>query len=354
MKCVVLGGYGGVGRGLCHALQSELDAEVIVAGPRAERARAFAEKIGAGWAEAHAEDAQSLAQTFAGAQLLIVSAPVGDHIARIGAAALEAGADMVDILLDAAVPDRLAPLADRAVERGRLLLTQAGFHPGLPAVFIRAAARRMERLHSARVTMAMSTTFDQPAATHELVQAVAANDARIMEAGTWRRAGWRDMVAVDFGAGFGTRSTFPLRMREIEDLGLPELTEAGVWAAGFDKLTDTLLMPLAMAFGGTPWGRRLIGRAIWATTRRWPAPGDGVVFRLDAFGTRGGKAAALTLKARADDAYRFTVDAVMVALAQLLDGTLPPGLHYMGRALDPDRALADLAARGVAIDTRWG
>ena len=64
-------------------------------------------------------------------------------------------------------------------------------------------------------------------------------------------------------------------------------------------------------------------------------------------------AAALTLEARADDAYRFTVDAVMVALAQLLDGTLPPGLHYMGRALDPDRALADLAARGVAVDTRW-
>ncbi|MCB1356116.1 MAG: hypothetical protein KDK53_06310 [Maritimibacter sp.] len=353
MKCVVLGGYGGVGRSLCRALQSERNAEVIVAGPRADRARAFATEIGAGWADARAEEANSLAQAFAGARLVIVSAPVGAHIAGIGAAALDADADMVDILLDAAVPDRLAPLADRAAERGRVLLTQAGFHPGLPGVFIRAAALRLDRLHSARVTMAMSTAFDQPAATRELVQAVAANDARILEAGAWRRAGWRDMVEVEFGAGFGARSTFPLRMREIEDLGLPEMTEAGVWAAGFDKVTDNLLMPLAMAFGGTGWGQRLIGRAIWAATRRWPAPGRGVVFRLEAEGALHGAAAALTLEARADDAYRFTVDAVMVALAQLLDGTLPPGLHYMGRALDPDRALADLAARGVAVDTRW-
>ena len=139
----------------------------------------------------------------------------------------------------------------------------------------------------------------------------------------------------------------------LTDTDLPEMTEAGVWAAGFDKVTDNLLMPLAMAFGGTGWGQRLIGRAIWAATRRWPAPGRGVVFRLEAEGALHGAAAALTLEARADDAYRFTVDAVMVALAQLLDGTLPPGLHYMGRALDPDRALADLAARGVAVDTRW-
>lgn len=353
MRCVVLGGYGGVGRGLCRALQSELGAEVIVAGPRAERARDFADEIGAGWAEARADDARSLAQAVAGAHLVIVSAPVGGQIAGIGAAALDAGADMIDILLDASVPDRLAPLADRAVDQGRVLLTQAGFHPGLPGIFIRAATRRLEHLRAARVAMAMSTTFDQPAATRELVQAVAANDARILEAGTWRRAGWRDMVEVEFGAGFGTRSTFPLRMREIEDLGQPDLVEVGVWAAGFDRVTDTLLMPLAMAFGGTRWGQRLVGRGIWAATRRWPTPGEGVVFRLDATGTRQGVAAEFILEAHAEDATRFTADAVMVALAQLLAGMLPPGLHYMGRALDPDRALAELAARGVRIDTRW-
>ena len=218
MKCAVIGGYGGVGRPLCRALISDFEAEVTVVGPRLERARAFAAGLGARAAEARADDDARLARAVAGVDLVLVAAPVGADIARIGAAALDAGADMVDILLDPATPDRLAALVPELARKGRVFLTQAGFHPGLPGVFIRAAAGRMTCLRRARVLMAMSTGFDQPAATRELVQAVRANDARILEAGRWRAAGWRDMVTVEFGAGCGTRSCFPLRMREIEDL----------------------------------------------------------------------------------------------------------------------------------------
>jgi saccharopine dehydrogenase-like NADP-dependent oxidoreductase len=143
-KILILGGYGYTGKLLARHLLERSDAEIIVAGRDLEKAQTLARQLNTEFSgeratalRADAASAQSLREALRGVDLLLVAAPTTQHAGTVIHAALEAGADYLDVQLDVgklAVLNSLAPEIERA---GRCFITEAGFHPGLPSAMVR-------------------------------------------------------------------------------------------------------------------------------------------------------------------------------------------------------------------------
>lgn len=359
---VVLGGYGGAGRRLCRELLARTDARVAVAGRDARKAvelSAELDRAFPGRAEARTVDtsqADSLSPALEGARVVVAATTSAPDAPRVASAALDAGADYVDLFFAPATPGRLAPHAERARELGRVLVTQGGFHPGLPAVYARRGAAFLDRYDSARVAFVMHERVEDPRSIAEIVDMVADFHADVWDGGAWRRAGSNDALRVDFGPDFGRRTCWPMDLAEMRELPAKlGLRQAGVYVAGFNAFTDYVVFPLAALSFAL---RRGLLRDFWARAlafgiNRFSRTPEGVVFVLLADGLAGGKPTRLEWRTTCDSAYGFTVLPVVSCIGQLLDGTSArPGLHCMGLLVDPERTLDDLARWGVRHELR--
>lgn len=69
--------------------------------------------------------------------MVIVTATTPQYLEQIARVALNAGSDYMDIWVRQNTIPLLKALSPEITKAGRVFITQAGFHPGLPAVFIR-------------------------------------------------------------------------------------------------------------------------------------------------------------------------------------------------------------------------
>jgi hypothetical protein len=156
----------------------------------------------------------------------------------------------------------LEALRTRITESGQCFITQAGFHPGLPAAFVRKGAAYFDTYDSAIAAFAMNTRIEKPESIYELVDALADYQVDVYKDGRWRPGTYRDAMAIDFGSGFGVKSCVPLGMVEIRPI--PEmyhLKELGVDAAGFNWFVDYVVFPLIIL---SPTIRKGLLRHFWA------------------------------------------------------------------------------------------
>jgi hypothetical protein len=362
VRILVLGGYGGTGRVFCRYLLRETDVEVIVAGRNREKAEEWAatlqaefppERISARTVDA--ADPGSLGEAFRNIDFVLVAATTTPYARAIAEAALEARIDYLDIYYQQDVYPVLETLQERIRDAGRCFITQAGFHPGLPAPFIRKSASSFDTFNRAVVAFAMRARIEKPESVYELVDALADYKADIYKDGLWRPGSYRDAVKVDFGGDFGVKSCFPLNM--VETRALPEMTglrEVGVYAAGFNWLVDYVIFPLILL---SQIIRRGLFRRFWAGALVWGmnhfTPGEeGIVFLLQAEGIKDGYPREIILRSEHRSAYDFTVIPVVAALRQYLQGSLrKPGLWMMGHLVDPDRLFEDMEKMGAPVRT---
>ena len=239
----------------------------------------------------------------------------------------------------------------------RCFVTQAGFHPGLPAAYLRKGVGSFDRCDTARVAMVMNERVEDPYSLIEIVDMVADFRADVFENGAWRAATWRDAVPFDFGPGFGRKKCYPMDLVEVRSLPAElGLRNAGVYVAGFNWFTDYVVFPLvAMAFAI----RKGLLRRFWSRALTWGvntfgSDRHGVVFLLQADGELAGRPAHLEIRSECDSAYDFTVIPVVACLMQVLDRSVRrPGIHMMGHLVDPDRLLADMERMGVRHRIEW-
>jgi hypothetical protein len=358
---LVLGGYGGAGSAISRAILKNTGADLIVAGRRDEKARALAEKLNrefsgnrASWAFADASDPQTLAVPFGRADLVIVAATTTSFVETTAKAAIEAGADYLDIHYPqevAPVHRSLAPEIERA---GLAFVTQAGFFPGLPSVFVRRAASFFSNYRKAAASVAMKTDFDPGGAVLEFVDTLGDYSAEVFKGGEWRRAGYRDVRKVDFGPTLGKKTCYPTTLAEMSDLpkrfGIEELA---AYVAGLNWFVDYVVTPLAFALGKVKSGlarNQLAELMVWGS-KRFSTPGEAVAFVLEADGEKDGKDLSVRMTARHDDVYEFTAMPVAAFLVQYLDGSLKkPGLWMMGQVVDPVRFVEDLERMGAKVE----
>jgi hypothetical protein len=360
MTILVLGGYGGTGKVFCRYLLKETKMNVIVAGRNRQKAEEWAEKLKSEFSpdrisvrHVDASDRNSLHEGFQSINFVLVAATTTQFAKQIAEVALEAHIDYLDIYYQQNVHPELATLKERIRESGQCFITQAGFHPGLPAVLTRKGSAYFDTYESAIVAFWMNTRIEKPESVYELVDALSDYKADIYKDGQWRRGTYKDAVKVDFGSGFGVKSCVPIDM--IEMRSMPEiyrLKSAGVYVAGFNWFVDYIIFPLIMLSQMIYKG---LLRHFWAKAVIWginnlSGDEERIVFLLQAEGEKGGNRQEVAIRCEHHSAYDFTVIPVIATLKQYIDGSIrKPGLWMMSHIVDPDRLLDDMGQMGVSI-----
>jgi saccharopine dehydrogenase (NAD+, L-lysine-forming) len=240
---------------------------------------------------------------------------------------------------------------------GRCIIGEAGFHPGLPAVLVRYAASRMERMERAVVGSviridwrAVSSTLSK-ATVEEIVSLTRDFCSESFRDGRWRRARWGgagDVLRMDFGHGFGRQPCVPWLMPEMRPLPdlYPTLRHTGFYVGGFNWFTDWFVLPAAaVAARISPAAARQMSHVLAWSLRTFSKPPYGTILRLECDGG--------WLSLYHADGYVFTAVPVAACVLQWLDGTIRrPGVHMMAHAVDPARLLRDMERLGIEVEDR--
>lgn len=361
INVLLLGGYGGVGRTLARLLLQETQVDIVIAGRRKEKADEFAgvlcrefsgDRVTSRFADV--SNHASLIEAFRDMQLVIVLTTTPDLIKQIGQVALVSECDCLDILVSESTLHDLGELVSSIQQQKRVFITQAGFHPGLPAVFIRYGAQYFDKYEKAIIAMAMNARFERAEQAAELIPLISDFNAEICKAGSWRKATYRDAVTIGMGNRFGNMQLFPIQMTEIKRMQkMFNLAETGVYVSGFNWFVDNLVFPMILVTQKIKKGLAkgwLTKLFVWGVNT-FSSSDQGVVFMNKAEGIKDGKGISVRIVAEHDDAYLFTAIPVVACLKQYFAGVLPAGLWMMGHVVDEKALLSDMEKMGVEIRT---
>jgi len=359
---LLLGGYGGVGRIIAKMLLEYTDVNIIIAGHREEEAEKLATKLNkefngkrASSSFADTNDLKQLKTVLKNIDMVVVTVASTPHIEQMARLAVEANIDWLDIFFRANAYKTLKKVENEINKAKLCFITQGGFHPGLPAAFVRHASTYIEKLTYARVAMAMNARFNKAESAYEVIDEFKEWKVDIFRDKKWRRATFKDIWKVNFGENFGEKNCFPLEMEEMKTL--PKhfpLEDTGVYVAGFNWLVDNFIFPIILI--GNKINARLFRHSL-AVLFKWgvnnfSSEKQGVAFLLEAHGTTKGKTMNVRILAEHKNAYLFTAAPVVACLMQYLDNKInKTGLHMMGHLVDPARLFKDLEKMGLKFST---
>ena len=238
---------------------------------------------------------EDLAKALQGVDLLVVAAPTTRCAETVIRTALECRVDYLDVQLDIGKLKVLQSLAPQIEQAGLCFITEAGFHPGLPAAMVHAAARRLDRLDSA-VTAAylnMGQSLPYTDAVDELMELFQNYQAQVFKNGAWTKSSSYEMRKVDFGGEIGVRRCFSMFLEEMRPLPemYPSLQEVGFYMSETHWLVDWVIYPLAYA--GLKIAPRQtmrpLGKLLWWGMQNLPKPPYLVLLKVEASGEKDGK-----------------------------------------------------------------
>ena len=325
-RILVLGGYGNTGRAIARALLERTDVWIVLAGRNRDAALHRAGELNeefpgervAGWG-VDASDREGLEGALDGIDLVLVASSTPRDLESIARIAIATGTDYLDLWYSPGVQERMLALAPEAEAAGRCLLTQAGLHPGLPALLVRRVAplfRRLERAYVACYIKADWGNYTFSDATRSELEESPLS--WLYRGGSWGEV--EHLTAFDFGE-FGEEVVCrPWHLGEMERLPqlFPSLQECGFFL--YVRHGQVEKPPYHSTLQAVTFGE----------TERGPLGMCTMVSHLDG--------------------YRFTALSVVAALEQYLDGSIArPGVWTVGHCLDPDRFLEDLEEMGVDL-----
>jgi saccharopine dehydrogenase (NAD+, L-lysine-forming) len=362
---LILGGTGYTGKLLARHLLERTNVEITLAARHLEKAQAFADELNANHpgsrvAAVHADaaDAASLQKAFRGHDMVLVAAPTTAHAENVVRACLAAGADYLDVQLGAAKFALLQSIAGEVERAGRCFITEAGFHPGLPAVMVRYAAAQMESIESASVigylNMGMNLPYTE--AVNELIEFFKEYKAQVFKAGAWTRSNSYEMRRIDLGSDLGRKLCYSMFMEELRPLPemYPSLHEVGFFMSETHWMTDWVIFPLTWIWLKImPGAVGPIGRLLWWGMGRFHKAPYRCEVQVRARGMQAGERVDCFTSIAHPDGYELTAIPVVATLLQYLDGSArKPGLWMMGHLAEPVRLLEDMQAMGATVQNR--
>jgi saccharopine dehydrogenase (NAD+, L-lysine-forming) len=356
---LILGARGGTGKPVCHWLLKTTDVAIIIAGRNIQEEQKFAAQLkkefpgkSVSAVFADASDYKSLVTAFKNASLVIDATTAVSCVQNVAKAALETNIDYLDFHFEQKVVADLEALRKQIENSGRVFITQAGFHPGLPAAFVRYAAPQFDEMKRAIIGMAMNVKIEKPESIYELVDVLADYSVDIFKNNGWRKATFADFKRIRFGKRFGVKTCYPLQMEEMRALpGMFPLEETGVYVAGFNWFIDYFVTPFAILLPKIKkgLGRHFIAKLLVFGFNHFSSNRRGVEFVLEAEGKKSGMQKKFRVLAEHDDGYEFTAIPVIACVLQYLDGIIKPGLWMMGHVVEPNRLMRDLEEMGIQI-----
>jgi saccharopine dehydrogenase (NAD+, L-lysine-forming) len=287
--------------------------------------------------------------------LCLVAAPTTQHSATVIYACLAAGADYLDIQFAAEKLKALFAAREKIEEAGRCFITEAGYHPGLPAAMVRYAASKLDSLESAVIAgyLNMGGSLPYTEAVDELMEAFIHYEAQVYKNGAWTKPSQWAMLKFDFGADIGPRTCYSMFFEELRDIPkiYPTLKETGFYISGSNWIADLLVTPIVM-LGlkiAPKRGLRPLGKLMWWAMQQSKPPYQ-VMIAVEAMGLKNGIQSKVRASVSHPDGYELTAIPVVAYLKQYLDGSArKPGLHMMGQLAEPARLFADMQAMGARI-----
>jgi hypothetical protein len=361
-KILILGGTGYTGTLVARHLLERSDAAVTIATRHLDKAQAFASELnqqhpGARAAAAYADaaDVGSLRAAFLGHDLVVVAAPTTAYTENVARAALEVGADYLDVQLSAKKVSLLQSLTSEIEHAGRTFITEAGFHPGLPSALVRCAATQLDSIESAVTAGYLNLGKNLPytEAVDELIELFKAYEAQVYKNGQWTKPSSFDLRKIDFGGDIGRKLCYSMFFEELRLLPelYPSLKNVGFYMSESHWVTDWLIMPITWIWLMiAPRAVRPIGKFLWWGMGTFHKPPYRVELQAQAAGIKDGKQVNVRVTVAHSDGYELTAIPVVAALCQYLDGSArKPGLWMMGHLVEPLRLMKDMEVMGVQV-----
>lgn len=354
---LILGGYGYTGKFLAKHLLAQTDANIIISGRSLEKAKSFADELNSPRVTVRrvdASDADSLAQALQNVNLCLLAAPTTHYTETVVRACIDAKVDYLDVQFSSKKLNALYARENEIKQAGLCFVTEAGYHPGLPAALIRYAATKIDILESA-VTAGYLNMNNIPytEAVDELMEAFLDYQAQVYKNGAWTRPTSWEMRSFNFGKDLGKRTCYSMFFEELRDLPslYPSLKETGFYISGSNWLADLIVTPLV--FVGIKLapkrGIRPLGKLMWWAMGK-SRPPYLVALKVEAKGLLNGKQAEAQIRVAHPDGYELTAIPVVAYLSQYLDGSSrKPGVHMMGHIAEPVRLFQDMRKMGAEI-----
>lgn len=359
---LILGGTGYTGKLIAQYLLEWSEANITLATRHVDKAQELAhhlnqeagsQRVAAVYADA--ADTTSLQAAFQDQSLVLVAAPTTAYAQNVVHSAIQVGVDYLDVQLGAQKFAILQAHQDAINSAGLCFITEAGFHPGLPAALVRYAAAHMDRIESA-ITAGYLNMGDQlpyTEAVDELIESFKEYQAQVFKDGQWSKEGSFELRKIDFGSDIGLKRCYPMFFEELRPLPeeYPSLQEVGFYMSETHWMTDWVIMPLTWLWLKlSPNAMRAIGKFLWWGMGTFHKPPYRVELQVHAVGIKDEKRVTLQVSVAHRDGYVLTAIPVVAALLQYLDGSVrKPGLWMMGHLVEPIRFMQDMERMGVGV-----
>jgi len=364
-KIFILGGYGYTGKLLAKHLLAQTDAQIVIAGRNLEKAKSFADELNDSRVVARqvdASDFNSLTQALQDVTpstslrpgLCLVAAPTTHHTETVIRACIQARVDYLDVQFSSRKLKVLFAAEERIKQTGLCFITEAGYHPGLPAAMIRYAASKLDVIESALTAGYLGiNNIPYTEAVDELMEAFIEYQAQVYKKGAWTKPGSWDSHSFNFGEDIGKRTCYSMFFEELRDIPnmYPSLKEAGFYISGSNWLADLIITPIV--FIGLKLapkrGIRPLGKLMWWAMGKSKPPYM-VALKVEAKGQLNGMQAEVEARIAHPDGYELTAIPVVAYLLQYLDDTARcEGIHMMGHIAEPVQLFNDMRRMGAEI-----
>jgi saccharopine dehydrogenase (NAD+, L-lysine-forming) len=353
----ILGGYGYTGKLLASHLLAQTEAQIIIAGRSVKKANSFADELNdprVSVRQVDASNLEDLTQALKGTTLCLVAAPVTHHAETVVRACIAAHVDYLDIQFSSKKLQALSASEEEIKQAGLCFVTEAGYHPGLPAALIRYAALKLDVIESALTAGYLNmSNIPYSEAVDELMEGFIEYQAQVFKNGAWTKPSSWDMQSFNFGEDIGKRACYSMFFEELRDIPTmyPTIKETGFYISGANWFTDLLITPLVF-FGlkiAPKRGLRPLGKLMWWGMGKSKPPYV-VALKVEAKGQLEGIQAQVHARIAHPDGYELTAIPVVAYLKQYLDGTArKEGVHMMGHIAEPVRLFNDMQKMGVQV-----
>ena len=363
---LIIGGYGNAGFLIAKLLLQHTTASIVIAGRNKEKAENAATAL----EQNHLKrvkaqvldltDKNHLTAALQKCDLVLIAAATVSHVEAVIKAAIETGTDYFDTQLS--IPEKINTLEkyeEVYKKENRTVITDGGFHPGVPSALARYAGDYFDQLKKANVSSYLGIKWHEidasPNTFEEFVVEMKNYDPTILRNKKWEKIPFRKIgrFTINFGEKIGTRHCVPFFLHEFKYLpkNIPSLEETGFYMAGFNWFTDNIVTPLAIvtAYINVPWLSQLVGRFFFWSAGTFSKPPYISVLQLEASGIKNNKESFLKMTLSQEDAYLFTAIPVVACIKQYLKNKHEPGFYFQANFVDASIFLHDLKEMGVAV-----